>query len=122
MDRINLSKYLPRHELELFLQGKLTDAYRVFGAQFIEELGMHRFLLWAPNARAVSLIGEFNDWHGDDFPMQRFDENFWCCFVPGLKNGQMYKYEIITQDGETLYKADPFALYSEIEKQGASRI
>ena len=44
MDRINLSKYLPRHELELFLQGKLTDAYRVFGAQFIEELGMHRFL------------------------------------------------------------------------------
>lgn len=122
MDRIDLSKYLPRHELELFLQGKLTDAYRVFGAQFIEELGMHRFLLWAPSARAVSLVGEFNDWHGDDFPMQRFDESFWCCFVPGLKNGQMYKYEIKTQDGETLYKADPFALYSEIEKQGASRI
>ena len=96
MDRINLSKYLPRHELELFLQGKLTDAYRVFGAQFIEELGMHRFLLWAPNARAVSLIGEFNDWHGDDFPMQRFDENFGAAlFRP--QNGQMYKYEIKTR-------------------------
>lgn len=122
MYKANLSKYLPRRELELFLGGALTDAHKIFGARFIEELDMHRFLLWAPDAVSVSLIGEFNGWNGENSPMRKCGDDFWYCFVPGLENGLMYKYEIVAKNGETLYKSDPFALYSETESLGASKI
>jgi len=62
-----------------------------------------RFAVWAPNARRVSVVGDFNSWDGRRHPMRlRHSAGVWELFVPGLGAGTRYKYEIVTRDGHTL--------------------
>ncbi|WP_439333832.1 1,4-alpha-glucan branching protein GlgB [Vibrio agarilyticus] len=94
--------------------------YHHMGAQFITlERGGQviegvRFLVYAPHASAVSLIGSFNHWDGRRHPMQRLDYGIWGLFIPDLKEGVQYKFEIKGPNGESLpHKADPWGFQSE---------
>jgi 1,4-alpha-glucan branching enzyme len=83
--------------------------------------GVH-FALWAPNARRVSVVGDFNDWNGLRHPMRkRTDIGVWEIFIPDIGVGRAYKYEIVGPDGVVLpLKADPFAFASELRPATAS--
>jgi 1,4-alpha-glucan branching enzyme len=88
----------------------------ILGAQQITHEGVAGFSfgVWAPNARRVSVIGDFNSWDGRRHPMRlRHDAGFWDLFIPGLTPGHVYKYEISGADGSQLEKADPMAFAAE---------
>ena len=81
-----------------------------------------RFALWAPNARKASVIGDFNGWDGRRHPMRcRFECGVWEIFVPGVRAGKIYKYEMKDRFGNRMAeKADPFALEAEIPPKTGS--
>ena len=79
--------------------------------------------MWAPNAHRVSVVGDFNAWDGRRHPMRLRPEcGIWEIFLPGVSAGTLYKYEIKTQAGEILLKADPFAFAAEHPPATASRV
>jgi 1,4-alpha-glucan branching enzyme len=109
---------IPDYDLHLFGQGEHRELYRVLGARPSERDGTSgvRFAVWAPNAQSVSVVGGFNDWgaqDGDSHPMYSHDIGVWEAFVPGIGEGEAYKYQIVGADGDTLLRADPFAFYGE---------
>ena len=80
-----------------------------------------RFAVWAPHARSVSVVGDFNNWNGKDHGMERIERSgIWVLFVPNLKEGDLYKFEIHTPSNKKILKADPFAFYSEVRPKTAS--
>lgn len=84
--------------------------------------GTH-FAVWAPNAKEVFVIGSFNGWDEESYPMKRLEPlGIYAAFVPGVGAGELYKFLIITPDGRKIYKADPFANYAEFRPGTASRI
>ncbi|MCF7925760.1 MAG: 1,4-alpha-glucan branching protein GlgB [Candidatus Izimaplasma sp.] len=104
-------------DLYFFNQGKLYDAYRVFGAHIIKnKAGEHtgvRFTVWAPNAQEVSVLGEFNNYQAWVHNLSKIDDvGIWSIDITDAKEWHMYQYEIKTSDGRTLYKADPYAFFS----------
>ncbi|MDO5713301.1 MAG: 1,4-alpha-glucan branching protein GlgB [Tissierellia bacterium] len=105
----------------LFFEGKEIDAYRRMGA-IVKEQGV-RFTLWAPNAREVYLVGDFNEWNPWSHPMKcEQDKEFWTISLSEAKVGDRYKYRVITRRGEELYKSDPYARFSEKAPNTASII
>jgi 1,4-alpha-glucan branching enzyme len=103
-------------DLHLFAEGRHWNLGRAFGAQPRELDGVAgvAFSVWAPNARRVSIVGDFNGWDGRRHPMRlRFDAGVWELFVPRLRPGERYKYEIVGADGSLLEKADPLARATE---------
>ncbi|OEH84613.1 1,4-alpha-glucan branching enzyme [Desulfuribacillus stibiiarsenatis] len=114
-----------RDDLYLFNEGSLFQSYKVFGAHVVES-GLTsgiRFTVWAPNATAVRVIGNFNDWDGHRHAMERIDSfGVWTLFTTEASVYDLYKYEIHTTQGEVLSKADPFGVYSEIRPNFASVI
>lgn len=115
-------KYLPENDIYLFNIGQAQKAYEFFGCHYIHELKMHRFCVWAPNARNISLVGDFNSWNAAETPMELYKNGVWVCFVPGLKDGENYKYMVHGYDGSTVLKADPFAFHCEVRPQTASKV
>lgn len=110
-------------DAHFFSQGVHYDLYKLLGAHLITHMGRAgvRFVVWAPAARAVSLVGDFNYWHGEVNPMRSLGSSgLWELFVPGLSLGSKYKFEIKTQTGERLLKADPYAFASELRPATAS--
>ena len=100
----------------LFGQGVHYDIYKKLGAHKVVQNGVEGvfFAVWAPNAKYVSVIGDFNGWNGYDGVMQRQDPlGIWTLFVPGVQLGMMYKFQITTQQHVVLDKADPFANFAE---------
>ena len=109
----------------LFAQGTHYDIYKKLGAHFSRENGEDGvfFGVWAPNAAAVHVIGEFNGWNEESHPMKRLGEGgIHALFVPGVEENTLYKYLITTPDGRKLYKADPFANYAEMRPGTASKV
>ena len=117
------SELLSHEELDLFQKGQLHHAYRIFGAHLLQidgESGV-RFALWAPNARHVSVVGDFNGWNPEASALQRIGETgVWAAFIPGVREGDRYKYAIVREDGGLVHKADPFAFCSELRPHTAS--
>ncbi len=111
---------LGEQDLHLFREGTHTQLYRQFGAT-LTATGA-RFVLWAPNARAVSVIGDFNGWQRDAHPAQARSDGsgIWALEIEGPKAGQAYKFAICTHQGEWLEKADPFARHAELPPATAS--
>ena len=109
----------------LFGQGNHYEIYKKLGAHKVvndKTEGVY-FAVWAPNAKNVSVVGEFNDWNLERDRMERQEPlGIYVKFVPEAKEGQLYKFCIETQKGELLYKADPFANYAELRPGTASRI
>ena len=114
--------------------GPMDDYYIAEGShlRLFDKLGAHlmdhegasgvHFAVWAPNAKRVSVVGDFNDWDGRRNPMRlRQDTGIWEIFLPDLGAGRSYKYEVIGPKGEQLpLKADPFAFHSELRPATAS--
>ncbi len=107
----------------LFHEGRHFRSYRMLGAQLMEKAGVKgvRFAVWAPNARSVRVAGDFNNWTGDQ--MRRLKSSgIWELFVPGLAQGALYKYQIVSADGTVREKADPYAFRSEVRPKSASLV
>ncbi|MDD4861264.1 MAG: 1,4-alpha-glucan branching protein GlgB [Smithellaceae bacterium] len=114
--------YIDKNEIYLFNIGEAQQAYATFGCRRVEEIGMHRFLVWAPNARNVSVVGDFNGWDASRNRMERLDTGVFAAFIPGLQDGDCYKYSIQGYDGKTVLKADPFAFHAEVRPATASKV
>ena len=114
-------------ELDQYLFGQAThyDLYKKLGAHPVSygrQKGVY-FAVWAPNAQYVSVIGEFNDWDTQANPMEKAGPiGVFQVFVPGAREGQLYKFYIVGMHGEELYKADPYANAAEMRPGTASRI
>jgi len=115
-DNVHFS-LLTDFDIDLFKSGKHFKLFEKLGSHIINVDGTEGtlFSVWAPNAKEVSLIGNFNFWDRNKHPMfSRWDgSGIWELFVPGIKKGEIYKYSITTQDKDILEKADPFAFYCE---------
>ncbi|MBP5595103.1 MAG: 1,4-alpha-glucan branching protein GlgB [Pseudobutyrivibrio sp.] len=111
----------------LFGQGTHYDIFKKMGAHKAKQgkqVGYY-FDVWAPNAKTVAVIGEFNNWDETSNFMQRVEpesQGVFEAFIPEAKEGQLYKYLITTSDGRKLYKADPYATYAELRPGTASII
>ena len=115
--------YPSNFDLYLFHEGTLHESYKLLGAHFVtlEEKEGVRFAVWAPHARSVSVVGDFNNWNGEEHQMERIERSgVWVLFVPNLKEGKLYKFEIHTLSNEKILKADPYAFYSEVRPRTAS--
>ena len=111
-------------DIGLFKAGKHYKLYEKMGSHVVEHGGKNGtyFAVWAPNAKYVSVIGNFNGWEKGSHPLNhRWDgSGIWEAFIPYIGNGEVYKYFINSNTGEDLEKADPFALRWEIPPSTAS--
>jgi 1,4-alpha-glucan branching enzyme len=112
-------------DLHLFSEGQHWKIYEKFGAHLrtIGDASGVYFAVWAPNAQRVSVVGDFNNWDGRVSPMRKLlSAGVWELFLPNLKQGAHYKFEIRTQTGAVLLKSDPFAFFSQHGKSTASLV
>lgn len=121
MDKSLKDKYLPQDDVFLFNTGDARKAWLLLGCRYLPEIKMHRFVVWAPNAEAVSLVGDFNGWDTNATPMEKCG-TMWVCFVEGLNNGDLYKYCVTQKGGKKVFKSDPFARWSQTGLDTASRV
>lgn len=121
MDKSLKDKYLPQDDVFLFNTGDARKAWLLLGCRYLPEIKMHRFVVWAPNAEAVSLVGDFNGWDTNATPMEKCG-TMWVCFVGGLNNGDLYKYCVTQKGGKRVFKSDPFARWSQTGLDTASRV
>lgn len=126
MDNVLPYSLFTEHDIYLFREGSHYKLYEKFGAHSVTVNGVEGvyFSVWAPHAKQVSVIGDFNQWHSEThvlFP--RWDESgIWEGFIPGLKWGDVYKYGIRTNKDVLLEKGDPFALSWEQNLQAGSLV
>lgn len=109
----------------LFGQGTHYDIFQKLGAHLMTVDGRNGvyFAVWAPHALEVHVIGDFNGWNEESHAMERLEPlGIWELFVPGVRQGALYKYLIETQDHRRLYKADPYASSAEMRPGTASRV
>ncbi|MDE2183256.1 MAG: 1,4-alpha-glucan branching protein GlgB [Alphaproteobacteria bacterium] len=112
-------------ELDLYLhaEGNYLRSFEKMGAHPLSRDGVEgtSFAVWAPNARRVSVVGDFNNWDGRVYPMRLHPgAGIWEIFLPGIGQGARYKYEIKTRQGAILLKADPYAYEAECPPRTAS--
>ncbi|MDF9832278.1 1,4-alpha-glucan branching enzyme [Ereboglobus sp. PH5-5] len=110
-------------DLYLFNEGNDHFIYKKLGAHLIENQGVPgvSFAVWAPSAARVSLVGNFNHWDGRYYPMRPLGASgVWEIFIPGLREGELYKYEIYDQQGHLHLKTDPYGTYFEAPPGNAS--
>lgn len=111
------------YQLYLFHEGSLHQSYKLFGAHLVNVDGQvyTRFCVWAPKARIVRIVGDFNNWNGEGYIFHKVNnEGIWLLTVEKDLTGALYKYEIISSYGERFLKSDPYAFYSELRPQTAS--
>jgi 1,4-alpha-glucan branching enzyme len=116
------SPLLTDFDLHLFSEGNHHRIYEKLGAHLAEINGVKGvyFALWAPNARNVSVMGDFNFWDGRKHQMRKGHTGIWDLFIPGLSAGDRYKYEIKNYDGHIYEKSDPYGFYQEVRPKTAS--
>ena len=111
------------YEAYLFGEGQWLRAWEKLGARpaVVNQRAGYSFVVWAPNALRVSVVGGFNDWDGFAHPMENLGASgLWEIFIPEIAEGELYKFEIWPVSGPPLTKADPFALFAEIPPRTAS--
>lgn len=113
---------LNNDDIYLFNIGNAQRAYLTMGCHYVESENAHRFCVWAPSAVSVSVVGDFNDWDGSKNPMEKLEGGIYATYVYGLSDGTIYKYLITGEDGSQHYKADPYAFYSEVRPNTASKV
>lgn len=116
------SPRLTEFDLHLFAEGNHHRIYEKLGAHPTEINGVEGvyFAVWAPNARNVSVLGDFNYWDGRKNQMRKGSTGVWELFIPGLAVGDRYKYEIKNQDGHIYEKSDPYGFQQEVRPKTAS--
>ncbi len=116
--------FVSEEDCYLFGQGTHYDIYEKLGAHPSVKDGQkgYFFGVWAPNAGQVHVIGEFNGWNEEQNPMTKVGPvGIWTAFLPGVQEGQLYKFLITTPEGGKIYKADPYANWAELRPGTASR-
>ena len=111
------------YDVYLFAEGKDYDIYDKLGAHPMTIGGVKGtyFAVWAPHARRVSVVGDFNMWDGALHPMMLHPESgIYEIFLPDVMPGAVYKYQILTRDGDILYKADPYGNYNQVRPDNAN--
>ena len=109
----------------LLAEGSMLRPYEVLGAHFMECDGVSgvNFRLWSPNARRVSIVGDFNYWDGRRHPMRFHPKSgVWELFLPKVSLGQLYKFELIDCHGNLRLKSDPYAFSSQLRPDTASQV
>ena len=127
MNQGRIIAYLPisNQDIERFQKGEHYTSYNFLGAHKCDYKGKKgvNFTLWASNAESVSVIGDFNQWNGENFQMKKIDSsNLWTLFISDIDSDDIYKYEIHTKNKKIKRKADPYAFYSEIRPHTASKV
>ena len=116
---------ITEEEEKLFSKGNWTDVYHKMGCHKVKlgnTEGMY-FAVWAPGARRVSVVGDFNYWNGMLYPMHKMENSdIFELFIPGLSCGQFYKFEIKNVQGDIIQMVDPYAVMNEEKENGASRM
>ncbi|CAN5288060.1 1,4-alpha-glucan branching protein GlgB [soil metagenome] len=110
-------------DLHLLGEGRHRELYRVLGAHPLTRSGVNgtRFAVWAPSARRVSVVGDFNRWDGRRHAMRLHPgAGVWEIFVPGVAAGAVYKYEILPREGPPFLKSDPLGFQAELRPATAS--
>jgi 1,4-alpha-glucan branching enzyme len=123
IDPYSFPPTLSSFDIYLYKEGNLKYAYRTFGSHFQtrDDIGGTRFVIWAPNARSVSVVGDFNQWDVRKFPMQNINgSGIWEIFIPGVGIGSFYKFALKTPEGKIEFKSDPFAFRMEKRPRTAS--
>lgn len=117
------TRFVTEFDQYLFGQGTHYDLYNKLGAHPMtvdEEEGVY-FAVWAPNAAAVSIVGDFNEWDENATPMERLEPlGIYQIFLTGIKVGDIYKYCVTAQDGKKTLKADPYGFQAELRPNNAS--
>mgnify|MGYP005844792161 CR=1 FL=1 len=111
------------YDKHLYNEGNHFKIYEKLGAHLIEHQGVKgcHFAVWAPNARRISVISDFNAWDGRIHQMRVLGSSgIWEIFIPNVTEGEKYKFEIKTKEGHLLIKSDPFAFYTELRPKTAS--
>ena len=124
-DPYTFAPVLSELDLHLFGQGTHYEIYNKLGATAMKIDGVEGvlFAVWAPNARRISIVGDFNGWNGLRHPMRHLGTSgVWELFVPGLVNYDKYKFEIKSHTGAFFSKADPYAFFSELRPSTASMV
>jgi 1,4-alpha-glucan branching enzyme len=116
------SPKLTDFDIHLFAEGNHHRIYEKLGAHLMEVNGVKGvyFAVWAPNARNVSILGDFNYWDGRKHQMAKRGNGVWELFIPDLDIGEHYKYEVKNQDGHIYEKSDPYGFQSEVRPKTAS--
>ena len=117
-----LMQYIPKDDIYLFNTGNAQKAWLCFGCHYIPEIGMHRFIVWAPNARGVSVVGDFNGWDPSATPMEWVEGGVWVAFVENIGLGGLYKYAVTQANGNLAWKSDPFAAWGQNGSETASMV
>ena len=116
---------ITEEEEKLFSKGNWTEVYHKMGCHKVKlgnTEGMY-FAVWAPGARRVSVVGDFNYWNGMFYPMHKMENSdIFELFIPGLSCGQFYKFEIKNVQGDIIQMVDPYAVMNEEKENGASRM
>ncbi len=117
--------YLPLNSFDIYLfrQGNNFRSYKFLGSHPMEYEGINgvSFSVWAPNAKEIKVVGDFNNWDGKGFPMKKYESTgIWNIFISGLSEGCNYKYEVHSYDNNITLKSDPYAFYSELRPDTAS--
>jgi 1,4-alpha-glucan branching enzyme len=113
---------LTSFDLYLHAEGTNYESYRTMGAHVVTCEGVEgvRFAVWAPNAELVSVVGDFNRWDRTWHPMRLRDAGIWEIFIPGLAEGTIYKYSVLSRFGTEQQKSDPYGFFSEVPPKTAS--
>ena len=122
-DPYEFSPSISEYDRYLFCAGNHYNVYDMMGSHPMEKDGVQgvSFTVWAPSAKSVSLIGSFNDWDGRRHQMRLLPNcGIWEIFMPNLQEGDIYKFEIRTQTGDTLIKTDPYGNYFELRPNTAA--
>ncbi|MEM9089969.1 MAG: 1,4-alpha-glucan branching protein GlgB [Cyanobacteria bacterium P01_F01_bin.53] len=109
-------------DCHLFGEGKHHRIYEKLGAHLTQQTGTAGvyFAVWAPNAQAVAVVGDFNNWEANQCPMQRNPMGIWTRFVPAIQPGEKYKYAITNAQGHLSLKTDPYGYQQELRPDTAS--
>ena len=124
-DSYAFAPQLSEFDLYLLGQGEHLESYKVLGAHLKTVDGMEgtAFAVWAPNAQRVSVVGDFNEWDGRRHMMRRLGgSGIWEIFVPGVEEGDHYKYELRGLHGEIILKTDPYAFYAQHDLRTACMV
>ena len=122
-DCYSFDSQITDYDVYLFAEGKNYDIYEKLGAHPMTINGVKGtyFAVWAPNARRVSVVGDFNMWDGALNPMQlQAASGIYELFIPDVKPGAVYKFQILTRKGDILYKADPYGNYAQVRPDNAN--
>ena len=122
-DPYSFSPTLSEFDRHLFGAGTHYEIYEKMGGRLMTHEGARgaAFSVWAPNAKAVSVIGDFNNWDARRSPMRRLGESgIWELFLPAAAEGDKYKFHVTQCDGRVVDKTDPYGVYAEVRPNNAS--